>query len=320
MKTSSFFKLFPPPKFLEMPYAGIDISDSSVHCLMYRHTHLGLKIDRFGSRPLPKGIVEAGIIHDEKTLINAVKSLAFELKVTYVKASLPEERMYLFKTEVPDGTVAEIHENIELRLDENVPLPPSEAVFYFDIIRDLLSEGKHTASVSAVPRKFVESYFSVLEAAGLLPVSFEVVSKSLARAIIPSADTDTKLIIHLMENKAGFYIVDEGVVLFTSTVPWNRGDALYESDIEPISAEMRKVYGYWAEHGQGEGVSEIILCGRDASRMSGVLFKAGHSLSKTRVADVWVNAFSYDAYIPPILHDESLEYAVVAGLALPKHR
>src|ERR1035437_3541800 len=82
MKTSSFFKLFPPPKFLEMPYAGIDISDSSVHCLMYRHTHLGLKIDRFGSRPLPKGIVEAGIIHDEKTLINAVKSLAVELKVT----------------------------------------------------------------------------------------------------------------------------------------------------------------------------------------------------------------------------------------------
>ena len=320
MKTSPFFKLFPPPKFLEMPYAGIDISDSSVHCLMYRHTHLGLMIDRFGSRPLPKGIVEAGIIHDEKTLINVVKSLADELKVTYVKASLPEERMYLFKTEVPDGTAAEIHENIELRLDENVPLPPSEAVFYFDIIRDPLSKGKHTASVSVAPQKFVESYLSVLEAAGLLPLSFEVVPKSLARAIIPSADTDTKLIIHLMENKAGFYIVDEGVVLFTSTVPWNRGDALNEPDIEPISVEMRKVYGYWAEHGQGEGVSEIILCGRDASRMSGVLIKAGHSLSKTRVADVWVNAFSYDAYIPPILYDQSLEYAVAAGLALPKHR
>ena len=137
--------------------------------------------------------------------------------------------MYLFKTEVPDGTAAEIHENIELRLDENVPLPPSEAVFYFDIIRDLLSEGKHTASVSVAPRKFVESYLSVLEAADLLPLSFEVVPKSLARAIIPSTNTDTKLIIHLMENKAGFYIVDEGVVLFTSTVGWEGDQRLAEA-------------------------------------------------------------------------------------------
>jgi len=289
-----------------------------VHCLMYRHTHSGLKVDRFGSKALQKGVVENGIIVDEKALIGVIRSLADELKVTYVKASLPEERMYLFKTEVPDGTAAEIHENIELRLDENVPLPPSEAVFYFDLIRDLLPEGKHTASVSVAPRKLVERYFSVLEDAGLLPVSFEVVPKSLSRAIVPSGDADTKLIIHLMQNKAGFYIVDEGVVLFTSTVLWESDGATGVSDIEPIRTELSKVYGYWGEHGQGNGVSEIILCGHDASRIAGALAGASHSMPKTRVADVWVNAFSYDSYIPPILRDESLEYAVAAGLALPK--
>jgi Tfp pilus assembly PilM family ATPase len=320
MKTSSFFKLFPPPKFLEMPYAGIDISDSSVHCLLYRHGRRGLEIDRFGYRPMPKGIVEAGIIHDEKALIGIIKSLADELKITYVKASLPEERMYLFKTEVPDGTAAEIRENIELRLDENVPLPASDAVFYFDIIRDLILKSKHTASVSVAPQKFVESYLSVLEAAGLLPVSFELVSKSLARAIVPKTDTDTKLIIHLMDEKVGFYIVDEGVVLFTSTVPFNSKDNMSQSDIEPIHTEMTKVYGYWEEHGQGDGVSEIILCGHHASKVSAALAESSHSVVKTRVADVWTNAFSYDAYIPPILRDESLEYAVAAGLALPKYR
>jgi len=318
MKTSSFFKIFPPPKFLEMPYAGIDISDSAVHCLMYHHAHSGLKIDRFGSRPLPKGIVESGIIRDEKALTGAVKSLADELKITYVKASLPEERMYLFKTEVPNGTAAEIHENIELRLAENVPLPPGDAVFYFDLIRDLLPEGKHTASVSVAPRKFVESYLSVLEAAGLLPVSFEVVPKSLARAIVLNADTDTKLIIHLMSEKIGFYIVDEGVVLFTSTMPWEPFTAEKEFNVEPIRVEIKRVYGYWAEHGQGEGVSEIIVCGHHASRVVSALSVVSHAMPKTRMADVWANAFSYDAYIPPISRDESLEYAVAAGLALPK--
>ena len=63
-----------------MPYAGIDISDSSIHCLMYRHSHLGLKIDRFGSRPLSKGIVESGIIRDDKALISVIRSLADELE------------------------------------------------------------------------------------------------------------------------------------------------------------------------------------------------------------------------------------------------
>ena len=320
MKTSAFFKIFPPPKFLEMPYAGMDISDSSIHCLMYRHTHLGLKVDRYGSKQLPKGIVEAGIIKDEKALTGIVKSLADELKITYVKASLPEERMYLFKTEVPDGTASEIHENIELRLDENVPLPPADAVFYFDLIRDLLHQGKHTASVSVAPKKFVESYLSVLEAAGLMPVSFEVVPKSIARAIVPESDTDTKLIIHLMDEKAGFYIVDEGVVLFTSTVPWNYTETNNGTSVGPIKTEMDKVYGYWSEHGQGSGVSEIILCGHHASKISADLAVASRAMPKTRVADVWVNAFSYDSYIPPIPRDESLQYAVAAGLALPKRR
>jgi hypothetical protein len=289
---------------------------------MYHYIHQRLEIDRFGSRSLSKGIIEAGVIRDEKALTSIVKSLADELRITYVKASLPEERMYLFKTEVPDGTAAEIHENIELRLDENVPLPPSEAVFYFDLIRDSLSEGKHTASVSVAPRKFVESYLSVLEAAGLMPVSFEVVPKSLARAIVQSSDTDTKLIIHLMENKTGFYIVDEGVVLFTLTVPWSSPvNALVVPDIEPLRTELHKVRGYWEEHGQGEGISEIILCGRGAGIVADALTRVSSAPTpKTRVADVWANAFSYDSYIPPISHDKSLEYAVAAGLSLPRHQ
>jgi hypothetical protein len=320
MKTPAFFKIFPPPKFLEMPYAGMDISDSSIHCLMYRHTHLGLRVDRFGVRRLEKGIVEAGMILDEKALADAVRSLAEELKITYVKASLPEERMYLFKTEVPNGTATEIHENIELRLDENVPFPPADAVFYFDLIRDLLPQGKHTASVSVAPKKLVESYLSVLESAGLMPVSFEVVPKSLARAIVPASDTDTKIIIHLMDEKAGFYIVDEGVVLFTSTVPWSYAESDIGPGTELISAEMDKVHDYWSEHGQGSGVSEIIFCGNHALKVSDSPAFAAHAIPKKKVADVWVNAFSYDAYVPPISRDESLEYAVAAGLALPKRR
>ena len=155
-----------------------------------------------------------------------------------------------------------------------------DAVFYFDLIKDLVPAGKHTASVSVAPRKFVEDYLSVLEAAGLVPVSFEIVPKSLARAVVPSLDTDTKLIIHLMADKFGIYIVDEGVVLFTSTIPLNPTDTSYESNIEPIRSEISKVYGYWGEHGQGDGVSEIILCGQYATGVAAALSEKTQNLSR----------------------------------------
>jgi len=320
MKTSAFFKLFPPPKFLEMPYAGLDINDSSVHCLMYRHTRHGLEIDRFGKKDLPKGVVEAGIIRDEKSLAAVIRTLADELKVTYVKVSLPEERMYLFKTEVPDGTAAEIHENIALRLDENVPLSPEDAIFYFDLIRDSLPQGRHTASVSVAPQKFVESYISVLQSAGIVPVSFEVVAKSVARAVVPGMDTGTKLVVNLMDGKVGFYIVDEGVVLFTSTVPWTVSGSLSELEIDQLRREMSKVYGYWDEHGEGSKVDEVVVCGSGAPAVTDMLarYREGSSI-KVSSADVWSNAFSCNRYIPAIPRSESFEYAVVAGLALPSH-
>jgi len=40
--------------------------------------------------------------------------------------------------------------------------------------------------------------------------------------------------------------------------------------------------------------------------------------SKVEVGNVWRNTFSFEEYIPPILFDESLDYAAAVGLALPK--
>src|SRR5689334_21104192 len=130
MLTKTFFKLFPPPKFLNIPYAGLDISDDSIRCIEYGHSHHGYTLNKFGARPLRPGIIEAGHIKDEKALIEEVKSMVKDLKITTVKASLPEERMYLFKTEVPSVNEDQIRQNIEFKLEENVPLSSGEAIFF----------------------------------------------------------------------------------------------------------------------------------------------------------------------------------------------
>jgi Tfp pilus assembly PilM family ATPase len=96
-----FLKYFPPPKFLDAPFAGIDINDDGVHCIQYSSGRHGLKIDKYGSRALPQGVVESGYIKDEKVLTEIISGLVKELGIHAVRASLPEEKMYLFKTQVP---------------------------------------------------------------------------------------------------------------------------------------------------------------------------------------------------------------------------
>ncbi len=314
MFTKTFFKLFPPPKFLNIKYAGIDISDDAVRCIEYSDGVHGLTLHRYGSRPLETGIVDSGRIVKEEELIKVVTYLAQELKITTVKSSLPEERMYLFKTEVPVANEDQIRQNIEFKLEENVPLAHSEALFFFDLIPkgEDSKDDKNYASVSVAPRELVVSYLKVLRAAGLEVVSFVIQPKAIARAVVPQGSIENQMIVHVMSNKTGIYIVCGGVVCFTSTVALGK-----ESDSALFRHELSRVYSYWIEHGGGRNISKIILSGEDALRIGNDSKISPDPKIPVEIAHIWQNAFSSNHYIPPIIFEDSLEYVIAAGLALP---
>lgn len=325
MLTQSFFKLFPPPKFLNIPYAGLDICEDAVRCIEYSRGRKGLIINRYITKVLPPGIIESGHIKDEKVLVETIKKVASELKISVAKASLPEERMYLFKTEVPDAYEEDIRQNIEFKLEENVPLPASESVFFFDLIphNALSVETKNTkfASVSVAPHDLISTYLSVIQKAGITVLSFEIQAKAIARALVSPNSTETQIITYIMKKKTGIYIVCGGVVCFTSTVAWGHSTILESKDMintaSDLKKEISKVYGYWVEHGGGTNISRIILVGK-GSLSAGL---ASHCSPDPRIpveiGQIWQNAFSGENYIPPISYEDSLDYAVAAGLALP---
>ncbi|HEY9583727.1 MAG TPA: pilus assembly protein PilM [Candidatus Paceibacterota bacterium] len=324
MFTKTFFKLFPPPKFLNIPYAGLDISDDAIRCIEYSSNHHGYTLHRYGTRMLAPGIVEAGYIKNEKALVEAVSSLTKELKIVTVKASLPEERMYLFKTEVADTAESRIRQNIEFKLEENVPLSSADAIFFFDLLPQVTGESKIFASVSVAPRELVNSYLNVLRSSGLTVVSFEIQPKAIARAVVSHGIADTQMIVHIMNKKTGLYVVSAGVVCFTSTISWggemmrNKKTADVSDDIFSLRHEIERVYTYWSEHAEGGAIGSIILSGRDAMAISQVSHLSPNPNILLTVANVWHNAFSEDYYVPEISLEDSLDYAVSAGLALPQ--
>ena len=312
MLTKTFFKLFPPPKFLNIPYAGLDISDDAIHCIMYSESIHGYKIDRFGMRALPSGIIESGFIKNEAELIKIISSLVDELKIVNVKASLPEEKMYLFKTDVPTKNKSQIRQNIESKLEENVPLSPVDAIFFFDIFPEKVCNGKNIVSVSVAPKTLVDSYLKVLESAGLEVISFESQPKALAHVVVNHCSSDVQILVNLMEKKAGIYIVCGDIVCFTSTITFEN-----YLDIVFLSQEINKVYSYWNEHGEGRSIIKIILSGKKVNTIDQIQSLSPDPKIPVEVAQVWQNVHSHEHYIPPIHQEESLEYAVSAGLALP---
>lgn len=327
MLTKTFFKLFPPPKFLNIPYAGLDIADDYIRCIEYSHGHHGYSISKFGSRALKPGIIDAGHIKDEKALTEELKSLVKELRITTVKASLPEERMYLFKTEVPSVDEDQIRQNIEFKLEENVPLAISEAIFFFDLLPDVMktavNKNKSFVSVSVAPRELTNSYLKALQEAGLTVVSFEIQAKAIARAVVPSDSTKTELLVHVMNNKTGLYVVTNGVVCFTSTISWGSESIKGKSEADIADAifalrhEIERVNTYWGERGEGQPIQYIVVSGQDAELISQISHLSPNPQIPLKVANVWQNAFSGEHYIPPISFRDSLNYAVAAGLALP---
>ena len=99
---------------------------------------------------------------------------------------------------------------------------------------------------------------------------------------------------------------------------------LFFSNLNPVSAlkdEINKLYVYWNTHKNQRGetnipITKIILCGAD-SNLHGFDEYIELSLKiKTEVANVWINLFSFDDYIPELSFSDSLNYPSVIGLSL----
>lgn len=324
IRRSPFFKLFPPPKFMMMTHAGLDISDDAISCLQYKTVGNELRIDFYGRQELPSGLLDGGDFKDENEFTKILSEFVRKYGLSYVKVPLPEEKAYLFQTDMVSSDMRSAIQNTEFKLEENVPLSAADAVFYIDLLPKAVTGGALRASVSVVPKTYVEKMVALLSSIGLTPVAFEVTPKAIVRAMIDPDSEETVLILHAMNKKTGLYIVSGSAVHFSSTIAWGmRMDGTVPDNDsinpEPLVREISRVNTYWTTRPDTHLALKKILCvGAAAASLRSALGKADTGeIPLADESDVWKNAFSVERFLPPLSRDESLEYAVAAGLALP---
>ena len=346
----------PPPKSLRLSGLGVDISESSIKYIGFEPSYTGLSslaLTHWGEVNLKPDILSRGEIKDVTGLADAIGEVKARTGASYVRLSLPEERVYLFETEIDEGiNLAEVRGLIEFRLEENVPVSPRDA--YFDYHLGVSgAEGKLMASVTVCTREIVDVYYEACQKAGVTPISFEVESQALARSVLPESDQGTKLLVDFGKTRTGLGIVHQGMLLYTSTIEMGGNDlsaALRrqlgdkeESEfsrikneqglvkgagetsfndvlLPPVSSikdEIQARIGYWRDrYGPARPIEELILCGGSAN-LRGLPDYLNETLGVyTTMADVWQNAFDVSLNVPPIDKRHSYGYGTAIGLAL----
>ncbi len=352
-------RIFPPPRYVTMPSVGVDISDTSLKYIKFvptRKKGARLKLDSFGDIDIKDGVLERGSVLDKGPLVEALKEVKYKTDTDFFHVSLPEERAYLFETEIKKGTsFKEIKGILEFRLEENVPLSPSDAFFDYDIVNDDLDYSQLRVSVTAYARETIIAYYEACKEAGILPVSFQVEAQAIARSTLPFGDLGTYLIVDFGKTRTGVGIVQRGSLMYTSTIDIGGNELsvalrkqlgekeeseltmikntqglvqsvengeVYEALISPVSAiasELGVRIQYWTTRDVkklNQGFDGIILCG-GSSNLKGLPGYLREILGvPVEHADVWQNAFSTDTHVPEIDKRHSFGYATAIGLAL----
>jgi type IV pilus assembly protein PilM len=349
----------PPPSYITLPSMGVDISDTSmkyVSFLSSMRTNKVSILDKWGDISIPENVLQRGEIKDAKVLSSVLSEFKEKTGAEFIRVSLPEERAYIFETEIKKNVpIKEVQSLLEFRLEENVPISAREAIFDYEIIASSSPSNIAKVVVAAYQREIILNYYEACRSAGLTPLSFEVEAQAMARAVVPAATKDTVMLIDFGKTRTGVGIVSDGVLLYTSTIDIGGGQLsqtlkkvvgdLTESELTKIKntsglvreIESSQVYEallstvsvikdeissrmqYWhlkEVNRDTRRIKKIILCGGSVN-LKGLPEYLTETLNVPCVrADVWENAFRTDLVVPPIDKRYSYGYATAIGLAL----
>jgi len=316
---NNFLKNFPPPEYLNVPYTGIVFSDNSIRVLTLNKKN---KHPVFLSETtLEPGIIEMGKVKNEEVLSKILREKRANLKTPFIKFSIPDETSYVFTAKVPVVPGKDAKESIGFILEENVPLPLSDISFDFGVQKIKKTEAGYFVEVAiiATSTSLITAYVNSLQKADLEPLACINESQATVYSVVPKGKAVMSVIIHVHKQSAGIYIANNHLVEFSGIIPISLTDPI-ELSIKLIKAEFERAIDYWSTKMQKtDSKTDFLpcyLCGEYeiVKNLSEQIYQIPNV--RPSVANVWLNAFSIDQFVPDISFEESLRFASAVGLFL----
>jgi len=314
---------FPVPKYLSFDVIGIELSPDRIRAVKLKKTITGLMPEIYDEVVLEKpcnALIEGKVQEVCSEYLEALETLIKKHSMKYVVVSLPEEKTYIYKTQIPIQAEGSIEDAVSFTIEENVPLSLKDVTFDFHLVsRD---NSMFNVIVSVVPRDILEGHASFLQDAGLIPVSFESESQALARSVIGREDSKTYFLMNLGPQSIHVAIAQHGIVHYASSFPVDTSKIMEDlegKDMAELIGHLNKLLVFWFTSSEGdikEKIKTAIFSGVYGSEETLIDYFSKHLKIDVKTANVWENCFSFNDYVPPISQKDSLGYAVAIGLSL----
>jgi type IV pilus assembly protein PilM len=213
--------------FYKKPQAfGLDISDASIKIAQFKKRGEDLRLRSYNRVNVSEGIIKQGEILRDQELINLIKKTFSEvqgkkIKTRYAVCSLPEQHSFIKIVQLPRMEIKDLQNALKWEVEANIPFPLNEVYLDWQIIEPVKNHLDHfDILINAVPKKLVDKYLQVLQAAGIEPIVFETESLATIRSLIKNEFSFKPiLIIDFGYNRSSFVIFAGSSIRFTSSIP-----------------------------------------------------------------------------------------------------
>ena len=259
---------------------GLDISDLSLKIIKLKKIKNGFDLASFGEEKIKPGIIKGGEIKDEKALSEVIKEALIKvkgekLKTKYVVASLPEEKAFLQVIQMPRMSEEDLKSAVIYEAENYIPLPIEEVYLDSQVIQPVHNHLDHfDVLIAALPEKTVDPYLSVLKMARLEPVSLEIESLSISRALIKGGvATFPVLLIDLGATRTSFIIFSGHSLRFPSSIPVSSGN-FTEIIAKALGVDLSEAEKLKIKYGLEEKIQIKIKNGTEKKTGRGKIFEA----------------------------------------------
>ena len=218
-------------------YVTLNISATSIRILSVK----GRQVKKWGSMPLPPGLVRDGHILDPKAVGAAINAL-------FKSTGVPKKRVIASLTglsfayrilSLPRMKPAHLAEAIERAARKEIPLPRDEIYLSWRAIGH--GHDELDFFVSGVPRKPIDALVQTLAEAVVKPYLIDVKPLALARA----ANREDALIVALEPDCFDIVLVANGIPAIMHTITPKAGEASLEDNIRRLTDELSKTVQFY---------------------------------------------------------------------------
>lgn len=227
-------------RFTRIPVLGLDISDRTAKYLKFSSLHKRPVIDFFGEFDIPEGLIVNGEVKQEDELVGVFRSWVSRerkrLKGCFAVIALPEEKSFVRFIQIPRVKEDDIPHAVQWELENQIPLPVSEAIFDYEIV-ELQGVGPprdhFDVQIIAFPKEVIYSYLRPLKRAGIRPFVLELESQAIARACATRAmHSSAKILADIGRTRSSIIVFVGGSMFYTTTI--HLGGILFEEHIAKV--------------------------------------------------------------------------------------